>query len=56
MEFKKKHVINFTAEKWDSQPEMRCFSPTSCSEDGNVDFSKKYSLREEDMLSFMKFI
>ncbi|EJD75443.1 hypothetical protein LOAG_17408 [Loa loa] len=35
------------ADKWDSQPGMRSFSPTSCSEDGSVDFGKKYSLREE---------
>ncbi|CAG9534222.1 unnamed protein product, partial [Cercopithifilaria johnstoni] len=35
------------ADKWDSQPEMRSFSPIGCSEDGSVDFGKKYSLREK---------
>ncbi|KAM3726436.1 Folliculin-interacting protein [Dirofilaria immitis] len=35
------------ADKWNSQPEMRSFSPIDCSEDGNVDFGKKYSLKEE---------
>ncbi|KAL3982033.1 Folliculin-interacting protein middle domain family protein [Acanthocheilonema viteae] len=35
------------ADKWDSRPEMRSFSPITCSGDGNVDFGKKYSLRKK---------
>uniref|UniRef100_A0A8R1TUH5 UDENN FNIP1/2-type domain-containing protein n=1 Tax=Onchocerca volvulus TaxID=6282 RepID=A0A8R1TUH5_ONCVO len=35
------------ADKWDSQPEMRSFSSTGYSEDGNVDLGKKYDLKEE---------
>lgn len=46
--------INFVADKWDSQPEMRSFSPISCSSDGTVDFGKKYVLREEGVLFKIK--
>uniref|UniRef100_A0A8L7TAE1 UDENN FNIP1/2-type domain-containing protein n=1 Tax=Brugia malayi TaxID=6279 RepID=A0A8L7TAE1_BRUMA len=35
------------ADKWNSHPGMRSFSPTSCNENSNIDFGKKYSLREE---------
>uniref|UniRef100_A0A915PVT7 Ubiquitin-like domain-containing protein n=1 Tax=Setaria digitata TaxID=48799 RepID=A0A915PVT7_9BILA len=35
------------ADKWNSQPKMRSFSPYSCSEDGTLDFDKRYTLEEE---------
>ncbi|VDK79177.1 unnamed protein product [Litomosoides sigmodontis] len=38
------------ADKWDSQPEMRSFSPISFINDVNVDFFKKYALREEGVV------
>lgn len=55
------NALNFTADKWDSRPEMRSFSPINCSEDDVVDFGKKYSLGEGGILFkikliFMKFI